>query len=315
MTASRPDGRSTIASPPRANLSSALLDDLLTNTLDPGYRAAAGRQRRPRWWDGPMVWLGCFAVGLLLVVAYQQNHLSAPARDAANKELISRIHNAQDTGNRMTSQAKQLASQVAALRDAELPGGSGQLRDLEVAAGSIAVSGPGMQVELNEPPAPASTGNGRPGTTPQSQVAVLHDTDIRAVVNQLWAAGAEAIAVNNLRLTPVSVIRVAGESILIDLQPINPPYTISAIGDRDGLQVAFAQSAIARQLKTMVAVDGISFRFGGKSELKLSSVTVSQPRYAASGAAPPRPAASTSGSPGRPAGSGASPSPTATESR
>ncbi|MEO6699947.1 MAG: DUF881 domain-containing protein, partial [Jatrophihabitantaceae bacterium] len=181
------------------------------------------------------------------------------------------------------------------------------------------VTGPGMQVELSEPGAPATAGNGRPGTTPQSQVAVLNDREIRAVANALWAAGAEAISINGLRLTPISTIRTAGEAILIDLQPINPPYTISAIGDRDGLQLAFAQSPIARQLKTLVAVDGIGFRFGGKSELKLPSVTVNQLRYAIRGIAPasaaprtsPQPAASP---PTHPAGASVSPSPTSTES-
>lgn len=293
---------------------SPLLDDLLNNTLDPGYRAAAARARRRRWWDGPMVWLGCLAVGLLLVVAYQQQHRSAPARDAANHELIGRIKAAQAAGNRMADQTKQLAAAVAALRDAQLSGSSNQLQQLGIAAGAVPVSGPGMQIELNEAPAPTSSANGRPGTTPQSQVAVLHDRDIRAVVNQLWSAGAEAISVNGLRLTPISVIRVAGESILIDLQPINPPYTISAIGDRDGLQLAFAQSAIARQLKTMVAVDGISFRFGGKSNLKLPSVTVDQLRYAVRGPAPATPSKA-GGAPSRPAANpSASPSPTSTES-
>jgi uncharacterized protein YlxW (UPF0749 family) len=171
-----------------------------------------------------------------------------------------------------------------------------------------------MQIEIGEPGLSSTAANGRPGSTPQSQVAVLHDRDLRAVVNQLWSAGAEAIAVNGLRVTALSVIRVAGEAILLDLQPLNPPYTVSAIGDRDGLQLAFAQSAIARQLKTMVAVDGISFRFGGKSDLRLPSVTVDQLRYAVRGVARP------SAAPSRPAGSGtatpdaAAPSPTTTES-
>jgi uncharacterized protein YlxW (UPF0749 family) len=293
---------------------SAVLNDLLNNTLDPGYRAAAGRPRLRRWWDGPLVWLCCLAVGLLLVVAYQQNHRSAPAREAANRELISRISAAQHSGDEMAANAKQLAAEVAALRDARLSGGSDQLRRLEIAAGAIAVSGPGMQIEIGEPGRSSTAANGRPGSTPQSQVAVLHDRDLRAVVNQLWSDGAEAIAVNGLRLTALSVIRVAGEAILLDLQPLNPPYTVSAIGDRDGLQLAFAQSPIARQLKTMVAVDGISFRFGGKSNLKLPSVTVDQLRYAARGvarssAAPSRPAGSGSASPGT-----AAPSPTTTES-
>lgn len=287
-----------------------MLNQLLNETLDPGYRAAAAKKRRSGRWDGPVVWLACVAVGLLLVVAYQQSHLSAPARDAAHKELIVRIQQAQANANRMESQAKQLAGQVAGLRDAQLPGSGQDLKDAEVAAGSVAVTGPGMQIELSEPTVAPTTGSGRPGTTPQSVVSILHDSEIRAVVNELWSDGSEAISVNGMRMTPTSFIRVAGESIQIDFQPINPPYVISAIGDRNGLQVAFAQSAIARQLKTLVAVYGIGFRFGGKSKLELSSVTLSQPLYAAQGPA------STTGPSALPrVSSSTSPSPSSSESR
>lgn len=275
-----------------ANLSAAMLDDLLNNPLDPGYRLAweAEQSRHPgrgprRWWDGPLLWSACLAVGLLLVVAYQQQHRSAPAREAARKELISRIERLQDTGNSLDGRAKALAAEVARLRDARLPGNSDELKRLELEAGSVPVTGPGVRIELDEPPAPTTAANGRPGTTPQDQVAVLHDRDIRAVVNQLWAGGAEAVAVNGLRLTATSFIRFAGESVLVDYQPISAPYSIEAIGNRNGLLVDFADSAIARQLKTMAAVDGIDFRFTGKSELRLQSVTVSEPRYAGLGAA------------------------------
>src|SRR5206468_1983142 len=155
------------------------------------------------------------AVGLLLVVAYQQQHRSAPAREATRKELISRIERLQQAGNSLDARAKGLAGEVAALRDARLPGNSDELRRLELDSGSVPVTGPGVRIELDEPPAPTSAANGRPGTTPQEQVAVLHDRDIRAVVNQLWAAGAEAVAVNGLRLTSTSFIRFAGESVLV----------------------------------------------------------------------------------------------------
>ena len=283
-----------------------MLEDLLNNTLDPGYRRAWHAEPSParRWWDGPLLWLACLAVGLLLVVAYEQQHRSAPAREAARKDLIVRIERLQEAGNSLDARAKALAAEVAELRNARLPGNEDELKVLELASGSLPVTGPGVQIQLGEPPAPSTAVNGRPGGTGQEQVAVLHDRDIRAVVNQLWAAGAEAVAVNGLRLTATSFIRFAGESVLVDFQPISPPYTIEAIGDRNGLLVAFADSAIARQLKTMAAVEGISFRFTGKSSLRLQSVTVGQPHFADLGTASPA-----APSPGRssPAGSGPSP--------
>lgn len=273
----------------------ALLEDLLNNTLDPGYREAADRKRARSWWDGPVVWLGCLLVGLLLVTAYQQSHLSAPARDAARKDLISRIKTLQSTGSRMDAEAKQLAGEVTELRDRQLgTTGDSSLRNLDVAAGGVAVHGPGMVVQLSEPAQPQATaGNGRAGTGSQARSAVLHDRDIRAVVNELWAAGAEAVSVNGIRLTATTAIRFAGESILVDYQTISSPYTVEAIGNRDSLLVAFADSPVARQLKTAEAVLGIGFKFSGKDDLRLGSVTIASQSYAATGIAPP-PSASAS---------------------
>ena len=281
-----------------------MLDDLLNNTLDPGYRIAwqAPPARARRWWDGPLLWLACLAVGLLLVMSYQLQHRSAPAREDARRDLISRIERLQVTGDSLGARAKTLAAEVADLRNAQLPGSGEQLRRQELDSGTVAVTGPGVRIVLDEPAAPTPAASGRPGAAVPDQVAVLHDRDIRAVVNQLWAGGAEAVAVNGLRLTSTSFIRFAGESVLVDFQPISPPYAIEAIGDRNGLLVDFADSGIARQLKTMAAVNGITFEFSGKSKLQLQSVTVSQPHYAGLGAG--------SGT----SGASASPSPSSTES-
>jgi uncharacterized protein YlxW (UPF0749 family) len=271
---------------PRPQVWNSILEDILSNALDPGYGAVSAGTAKRHWWDGPIAWIGCLVVGLVLATAYQQSHRSAPARDLARHDLLSRIRSIESAGQSMDNTAKKLASEVAALRDSQLAGvgNPAQLRSLEIASGSMAVTGPGMVVQLSEPVAQESQANGRPGSTPQNKVAVLHDRDIRRVVNELWRSGAEAISVNGLRLTATSAIRFAGESVLVDFQPINAPYSIEAVGDRDKLQVAFADSAAARQLKTKEAVDGISFRFSGKSDLKLSSVTVAEPRYARQGA-------------------------------
>jgi uncharacterized protein YlxW (UPF0749 family) len=267
--------------------SARVLNDLLNNTLDPGYAHAAGGPHKKHWWDGPIVWVACVAVGLVLTMAYQQSHRSAPARDAARKDLVSRIHTAQTRASNLDQQARDLSMEVNALRNRQLGSADGsQVRQLDIVSGGVAVKGPGVVVELSEPSAEQSTGpTGRSGTGSQQEVAVLHDRDIRAVVNELWSAGAEAISVNDIRLTATSAIRFAGESILVDFQTIVSPYTISAIGNRDSLLVDFADSEIARQLKTTQAVRGIGFKFSSKSEITEPSVTLNQQQYAQPGAA------------------------------
>ncbi|MCW2538585.1 MAG: hypothetical protein JWN95_310 [Frankiales bacterium] len=266
-------------------VSTALLDDLLTNTLDPGYRSAHDRGLPRHWWDGPLAAAGALLIGLVLVLAYQQTHRSAPAREAARSDLISRIHDLQKAGGTLDDRAKLLGAQVAALRDQQLSGTDRtSLRAAELAAGSTAIKGPGMQVDFGEPSStPSATVGERPGL---SQQPFIHDVDVRAVANQLWLSGAEAVEVNGIRLTSTSAIRFAGDSVLVDFQTISSPYTVRAVGDRDKMQLAFVDSAIARRLKTMEAVDDISFSFEGRSSMSLAAAAVSQPGYALIGVAP-----------------------------
>ena len=66
---------------------------------------------------------------------------------------------------------------------------------------------------------------------------MILDRDVQLLVNDLWAAGAEAISIGGVRLQPSSAIRQAGGSILVDNRPVFWPITIEAIGDPSGLQV------------------------------------------------------------------------------
>ncbi len=63
----------------------------------------------------------------------------------------------------------------------------------------------------------------------------MHDTDLRRIINYLWAAGAEAVAVNGRRITASSYITEAGEAIVIDSRPLARPYTVEAVGEPDAL--------------------------------------------------------------------------------
>src|SRR5699024_4147205 len=105
--------------------------------------------------------------------------------------------------------------------------------------GTVAVYGPGSEVELTEP------------SQPSSQEEHVLDVDVQIVVNSLWAAGAEAIAINDRRLAYGTAIRTAGEVILVDLEPVQSPYAVTAIGDPDRLIRSFSQTPGAEHLKSL----------------------------------------------------------------
>ena len=57
--------------------------------------------------------------------------------------------------------------------------------------------------------------------------------DLRSVVEELWAAGAEAIAINGERITPTTAIIDVGPSILVNAAYLAGPYQVTALGPDD----------------------------------------------------------------------------------
>jgi uncharacterized protein YlxW (UPF0749 family) len=265
----------------------ALLISLVSNTLDPGYAEAAARRvpgvRRP-WYHQPAVALGSMLIGLTLVVAYVHTHRAQPQAARVQADLVSRVRAAQRAGDALERTAEQLSNRIVGLRDAALGNGGAlneQLGRAEVSAGTRAVVGPGLSVTLADPPpASATPPPGQPGTTSLGQAHIITDRDVRSVANVLWDAGAEAVAVNNVRITPTSAIRFAGQAVLVDLRPITSPYTISAIGDADTLITRFAASGVASRYQTLSSALGIGFSFDEKSALQLPASAALAPRYA-----------------------------------
>jgi uncharacterized protein YlxW (UPF0749 family) len=264
-----------------------LLIELVTNPHDPGYEAAAARrggEPSRRWYDAPLVAMGCAVIGFVLVLAYVHTHRAAPETAKVRQSLIARVHTAESRGNALASSARALNDELNTLRGNALSG-SGALTDElnqdELLAGQVAVHGPGLQVELAEPPAPSSTAQpGRGGTVPITATHILSDRDVRSVVNELWADGAEAISVNNVRLTPTSAIRFAGQAVLVDFQPIASPYVIRAVGPSEQLDTEFASSPVASRYQTLVGVDGIGFTFSEQKDLSLPASPAVAPRFA-----------------------------------
>ncbi|PZS12655.1 MAG: hypothetical protein DLM57_18645 [Pseudonocardiales bacterium] len=275
--------------PPAAGdqLSAQLLIDLVTNTLDPGYAAAArvrGHTPPRRWSDRPALAVGCVLIGFTLVVAYSHTNRGAPEAAKVHNDLVSRVRAAQHEVQRLSAQAQQLNSALTALRDQALSGDATLSRQLDrdqLLAGQTAAVGPGLQVVLTEPPrTSASAPPRRGGPAPGDVATILTDRDVRSVVNELWADGAEAISVNDVRLTPTSAIRFAGNAVLVDFAPVTTPFTIRAIGNADVLATNFASSAVASRYKTLAGADGIGFDFTEHAKLTLPASPATAPRIA-----------------------------------
>ena len=72
----------------------------------------------------------------------------------------------------------------------------------------------------------------------QKSDSLVHDSDVLTVVNELKAAGAEAICINNQRIISTSAIRCVGPVIQVNYQKVAAPFEIKAIGNAQYLESA-----------------------------------------------------------------------------
>ena len=107
---------------------------------------------------------------------------------------------------------------------AEVRATAAEVDELAALAGGGGVSGPGVVVTLDDSDLTRS-----PSGDPND--LVIHEQDIQTVVNALWRAGAEAVAVAGHRLTSASAVRCAGNTLLLQGTVQSPPYEIVAVGD------------------------------------------------------------------------------------
>ena len=143
------------------------------------------------------------------------------------------------------------AQRVAALHEqvdrqtAQNAVGNTAVRDLErrssalaVAAGVTAVNGPGLVVTLNDAPRDAAV----PAQAGPDDL-VVHQQDVQAVVNALWAGGAEAMMLQDQRVISTSAVRCVGNTLILQGRVYSPPYSIAAIGDVKRLRDALDSSS------------------------------------------------------------------------
>lgn len=225
--------------------SPSLLDEITSNPLDPGYAVAAGRRstgadaspagprRRGR---GPTRTTTAFVLLGLLAGACAGAGVaelrSQPLGDQGRSVLESEVQRRTDLVDALIEDNQQLRQEIDEAEAAALGAGGTALaaavEQLGAASGALPVTGPGVRVELDDA-APTDLS----GQVPTE--GRVQDTDLRRITNFLWAAGAEAIAVNGRRITSTSYIADAGPAIVVDARPLARPYTVEAVGDPDAL--------------------------------------------------------------------------------
>lgn len=178
----------------------------------------------------------------LLVATSAQLASGTDIRAERRTDLVDLIRAEQVRVQAETDRVTELQNDIDGAVAAEVPVESNP--DLEALI--TEVRGPGLSVELADAPLPS---NGLPtGFTADDYV--VHEQDVHAVINALWAGGAEAVAVMDQRVIGTSAVRCVGSTLLIHGRVYPPPYRITAVGPAERMQRALDASprlAIYRQ--------------------------------------------------------------------
>jgi uncharacterized protein YlxW (UPF0749 family) len=214
---------------------------------------------RGKSWVWPVTGL-CVLLGMLLALALKTQHQAAseniPTRWPAIRTEFRNIkeENAKlrkDIGVYRAREEEMARKQASGLRTAA--GLQRTLDEAKALAGLVAVSGPGIVVTLEDSPRLS------PSETRKDEIEqfMVHDSDLVALANELFNAGAEAISINGQRLIATSSIRCAGVPILVNSKRIAPPYVIKAIGNAADLNSALKMQGGAADVAGLWALNMI----------------------------------------------------------
>ena len=106
-----------------------------------------------------------------------------------------------------------------------------QLNQMSALSGMKDVKGEGIVVTLDDSDMAVSDNI-------STESMLVHDTDLRAIVNELNAAGAEAISINGQRILANTAIRCVGPVIQVNGVKVAAPFSIKAIGNAKYLESA-----------------------------------------------------------------------------
>lgn len=102
-----------------------------------------------------------------------------------------------------------------------------ELKRNKILLGLTDVTGSGVVVTLKDNP---NISTETLGPADDISLYLIHDIDLRAIINELENAGAEAISINDQRIVINSAITCEGNVIKINGEKIGSPFTIKAIG-------------------------------------------------------------------------------------
>lgn len=190
------------------------------------------------------IWIGIMSVLLGLVLAFQlklvqQNYLNGLSPTQKSAEIVAELNVVKNEKENIEAELSDLQMRLKEIEEAESADNAlikrlnEDVEKLRYFSGLTDVKGQGIIITLDNPP--------EDGNYTYEKNIVYDYQLVLSLINELNAAGAEAISINEQRIISISEIRAAGNAININKIPQSTPFVIKAIGNKETLEGAVNQ--------------------------------------------------------------------------
>lgn len=236
---------------------------------EPGGAARFGSADK-RW--RALVPVVCLVAGLGFAISIRESH-GNDLRAPVNGTLADTVRSAEGRVHRLDRQVRQLQVLVdrttkrAGRNDSAVAHAQAEVTPQLAPAGLTAVHGPGLEVVLDDAP-------GQPaGQSVDPNQLVVHQSDLQAVVNALWAGGAEAMSIAGQRVIATSAVRCVGNTLLLNGEVFSPPFRVAAIGPSATMLNKLASSPGVKLFREAAEFYGLGYTVGRQGSIEVPAYT------------------------------------------
>lgn len=195
-----------------------------------------------RWSQKLVIGFVCVILGIIIAMQFkivQSNYLNGLTPTQRSAQLVSDYNKIKEERSKLQDEVTRLQVKLAEIENSASQENSliktmrTELNQFKQFAGFTDLVGQGIEIIVDNPTDEVNYGH---------EINIVYDYELLlALINELNAAGAEAISINGQRLISTSEIRSAGESISVNTAYINAPIAIHAIGNPQVLEGAVNQ--------------------------------------------------------------------------
>jgi len=189
---------------------------------------APSRHTSPFGWR-VAVPLACACAGLLAMTS-MINARGTDLRGGRHSDLTAIVSDQSAEVKELRAEAAGVQADIDALTkqvgDPLLDTINRRVEHLDGPSGMTPLQGPGLVVTLTDAPLDQDVPDDL-----NPNLLVVHQQDLQAVINALWAGGADGITLQDQRIIGTTGIKCVGNTVRLHDVPYAPPYEIKAIGD------------------------------------------------------------------------------------